>query len=332
MADGVHEREILAERGVLEAGNGRAEHGVLQTGNALAGHGVLQTGTLAETALVVNKEAKLVERIQRLESVVVAYSGGVDSSLIAFYAKELLGEKAKIVIAVSPSLAGDDLEAARAQAMLFNWDLVEINTDEFENENYQRNDEMRCFYCKATLFEELAAMAEREGINSIIYGANADDRSDFRPGRIAAEKFNVIAPMDEVDLTKAEIRELARKYGLPSWDRPANACLSSRIPRDIPVTIDNLSQVAASEKFIKSLGFNVVRVRHYGGKAVVEIGQDELARLSAAPYMVNKIENALVDLGFDEVTIDARGYRMGSANASPQQSSIAAGAARQSGA
>lgn len=260
------------------------------------------------------KERRLVSRLQRLESVIVAYSGGVDSSLIAYYAKTMLGQNAHIVIAVSPSLAADDLDAARAQASLFEWDLIEINTDEFENEDYQRNDDMRCFHCKTTLFKELTQLASNQGIQSIIYGANADDQTDFRPGRIAASQHDVIAPMEEIELTKVEIRTLARRIGLPSWDRPANACLSSRIPRHIPVTIDNLAQVEAAESFIKSLGFKVVRVRYHSRKAVIEIGKDELYRLKVEPYLVNKIETALNDLGFDEISIDPRGYRQGAAN------------------
>ncbi len=266
------------------------------------------------SAALLEKERLLVERIQGLKSLIVAYSGGVDSSLIAYYAKMLLGDNAHIVIAISPSLAADDLEAARAQASLFDWNLVEINTDEFDNEDYQRNDEMRCFHCKATLFKELTEMAATLGISSIIYGANADDHLDFRPGRIAAAQHDVIAPMEEVNLSKEEIRTLARRAGLPSWDRPANACLSSRIPRNIPVTIDNLTQVEASESFIKSLGFKVVRVRHHNEKAIVEIGSAELNRLKTEPYLVNKIETALNDFGFDEISIDPRGYRQGAAN------------------
>lgn len=270
------------------------------------------------------KERRLAERIKSLETVIVAYSGGVDSSLIAYYAKTLLGDNAHVVIAVSPSLAADDLEAARAQASLFEWNLVEIGTDEFENEDYQRNDDMRCFHCKATLFRELTELAKTQKIGSIIYGANMDDRSDFRPGRIAAEQNAVIAPMDEADLTKAEIRTLARRAGLPSWDRPANACLSSRIPRNIPVTIEGLSQVEASEKFVKALGFKIVRVRYHSNKAVVEIGSDELYRLKVEPYLVNKIETALIDLGFEEITIDPRGYRQGAANHEAQGTPVVA--------
>jgi len=274
--------------------------------------------TLAE------KEQVLISKIQNLRSVIVAYSGGVDSSLVAYYTKEILGPNAHIVIAVSPSLAHDDLDAARAQASLFDWNLIEINTDEFENENYQKNDDMRCFYCKATLFEELAAMAREKRVDSIIYGANADDHLDFRPGRIAADKFNVVAPMEDAGLTKADIRILARKAGLPSWDRPQNACLSSRIPRDIPVTIERLNQVETSERFVKNLGFEVVRVRHHETRAVVEIGQDELAKLKVQPCLVNKIEEGLLDLGFDEVTIDPRGYRQGGANATHSHTGIPA--------
>lgn len=197
---------------------------------------------------------------------------------------------------------------------MFDWNLVEINTDEFDNENYQRNDEMRCFYCKATLFEELATMAKNLGTASIIYGANIDDRTDFRPGRIAADQFNVIAPLEESGLSKSEIRILARKAGLPSWDRPQNACLSSRIPQNIEVTIENLSQVEDAEAFVRQLGFGLVRVRHHGLKAIVEIGQDELIKLKLEPCLVNKIETGLNDLGFEDVVIDPRGYRQGGAN------------------
>lgn len=265
--------------------------------------------------------AELVEKVkivfsllEQAGSVLVAYSGGVDSSLLAFYARAALGENAKVVIADSASLALEDLEAARAQAMLFEWNLVEISTDEFENEDYLRNDEMRCFHCKATLFKDLHQLAQEMGIANIAYGANLDDDADYRPGQLAAQQFGVLAPLQEAGLSKAEIRLLARRVGLPSWDRPQNACLSSRIPTSIPVTITNVSQIEAAEGYIKSLGFKVVRVRYHQEKAVVEIGQDELKRLQLEPYLVNKIETTLLDLGFTEVIIDPRGYRQGGAN------------------
>lgn len=268
--------------------------------------------TVSDTLL--EKERMVINRLQRLESAIVAYSGGVDSSLVAYYAKEILGARAKIVIAVSPSLDLDDLEAARAQASMFEWDLLESNTDEVENKDYQRNDDMRCYYCKATLFAELSKMAAAHSIDSIIYGANADDHNDYRPGRIAAHQYHVIAPLEEADVSKLEVRTLARLAGLPSWDRPQNACLSSRIPRNIPVEIDSLKQVELSERIIRSLGFQVVRVRHHIDKAVVEIGQSELGRLAQEPYLVNKIEQGLHDIGYKEVAIDPRGYRQGAAN------------------
>ncbi len=260
------------------------------------------------------KERVLLSLIESAGAVLVAYSGGVDSSLLAYYARLVLGENAKVVIADSASLALEDLDTARAQAMLFEWNLIEISTDEFENEDYLRNDEMRCFHCKATLFEDLSQLAKEMGIERIAYGANLDDDADFRPGQLAAQQFGVLAPLREAGLSKNEIRILARRAGLPSWDRPQNACLSSRIPTSIPVTISNVSQVEAAESYIKTLGFTVVRVRYHQEKAVVEIGQDELKRLQVEPYLVNKIETTLTDLGFTEVIIDPRGYRQGGAN------------------
>lgn len=267
------------------------------------------------TDVIDEKESRLVKRMHELKSVIVAYSGGVDSSLLAYYAKSVLKENARVIIAVSPSLAADDLEAARAQSMLFDWDLTEISTDEFDNESYQKNDSMRCFFCKATLFEELSALARKVGIDNIVYGANVDDNADFRPGRIAAGQYQVVAPLEEAGLNKAEIRALARRYGLPSWDRPQNACLSSRVPTSIPVTIEVVLKVELAERTVKALGFNQVRVRHHGDKAIVEVGQDELCRFQSEPYLVNKIETSLIDLGYQEVTVDPRGYRQGAASA-----------------
>lgn len=270
------------------------------------------SGSIEFTDELAEKEQQLISELLNLNSVVVAYSGGVDSSLVAYYARKVLHEKAKVVIAVSPSLANDDLSNARAQAEQFNWDLVEITTDEFESSDYQRNDSMRCFFCKSTLFEHLSVYAEKHGVASIVYGANLDDASDFRPGRIAAERHNVKAPLSQ--LNKEEIRKLARHAGLPSWDKPQNACLSSRVVTGIPVTVDVVSKVEAGEKVVKSLGFKVVRVRHHGEKAVVEVGRNELFKFTDAPHLVREIKGRLGEVGYKEVTIDYRGYRQGGAS------------------
>ncbi len=269
-----------------------------------------------------HKEQKLERLLHEQVSLIVAYSGGVDSSLLAYYARKVLGERAKVVIAVSPSLAAEELIAAREQAVAFNWQLQEISTHELDNPNYERNDQMRCYHCKKTLFAELEQIAAQENINSIAYGANVDDQKDYRPGHKAAREFNVISPLQEAGMVKEDIRQLAKAAALPSWDRPQAACLSSRFPTFEPVTLQGLSQIDRSEAFLHSLGFKQVRVRHYGDKAKVEIDKDELPRLLDDSELSNQVIAKLQEFGYREVSIDPEGYRQGAANTFLQHADI----------
>jgi len=270
---------------------------------------------LVNSELIEQKEKALCERILAMGSMIVAYSGGVDSSTLAYYARAILGERARIVIAVSPSLAFDSLQSARGQAAMFDWDLIEVDTSEMELDEYRSNDNMRCFFCKATLFERLQDLSRQWGVIHIAYGANLDDDLDFRPGHMAAQQFAVASPLKEAGLSKDEIRYLAREAGLPSWNRPQDACLSSRVPTSIPVTRQALSLVERAESFVRSQGFRQVRVRHFDSRAVVEVGGDELYRFVSESGLKERVQTELLSMGYETVEIDPDGYRQGSASA-----------------
>ncbi len=261
---------------------------------------------------MIAKALALRERLASLNSVVVAYSGGVDSAYLAFVANGTLGDRALAVTADSPSYPDRHRRMAADIAIRFGLRHTVVHTAELERAEYRANPTNRCYFCKHELYSHLAPIAAlRRAV--VADGNNADDRGDYRPGRLAAREFGVVSPLDEVGLTKSEIRALSREAGLPTWDEPASACLSSRIPYHSPVTDEKLRMIERAEDAVRALGFRVCRVRHYGEMARVEIGRDELSRAFEAGTAAS-IEEALKILGYREVIVDARGYRTGSLN------------------
>ena len=259
-----------------------------------------------------DKDRALRGHLSALGSVVVAYSGGVDSAYLACVAHQTLGARALAVTADSPSYPERHRQMAIALAERFQFAHLIIKTDELERPEYRANPTNRCFFCKNELYTHLSRIAtERDAI--VVDGNNADDRGDYRPGRQAAREFGVRSPLDEVDLTKAEIRMLAQEAGLPTWDEPASACLSSRIPYHSEVTDDKLRMIERGETALRALGFRVCRVRHHDEAARIEIGRDELPR-ALESEMESAIVRELKAVGYKDVTIDPRGYRTGSLN------------------
>jgi uncharacterized protein len=260
------------------------------------------------------KLCALEARLGQLGSLMVAYSGGVDSAFLAATAHRVLGGRMLAVIADSPSLARRDFEAAcdfaRAQTM----PLHIIATEELSRPEYQRNDANRCFHCKDELFAAMEALGPKLGFEQIAYGMNADDTRDYRPGQRAAEQHAVLAPLAEAGLTKVEIRALSKAAGFAFWDRPAAPCLSSRVEYGRTVTREVLEQVEKAEESLRQLGFRELRVRHHGELARVELARTELPR-ALTMEMLDAITAALKQAGFQYVTLDCSGFRSGSLNA-----------------
>jgi uncharacterized protein len=252
--------------------------------------------------------------LRRLESVIVALSGGADSAYLAWAAHLALGGRALSVTALSPSFSAYDREQVEAFVEQARVRHEFLETHEVENPLYAANHADRCYYCKDELFTILDGLAKARGIAAVAYGENTDDKHDFRPGHRAAAEHRILAPLLNAGLAKAEIRELSRRAGLPTWDRPASACLASRIPYGSEVTPEKLAQIERGEAILREMGFRQFRVRHHGELARIEIAQEELER-ALRLEIVQALAQRFREVGFLYVTLDLDGYRQGSLNA-----------------
>jgi uncharacterized protein len=259
------------------------------------------------------KRALLDTTLRELGSVMIAYSGGTDSAFLAWAAYQALGEKMLAVIADSASLPRAELAAALAFTAHHGIPTHILLTEELENPDYQRNDAQRCFHCKDELFTRMEAERAARGFRHLAYGMNLDDGGEFRPGQQAASQHQAVAPLATAQLTKTEIRQLAQEAGLELWDKPASACLSSRIEYGRPVTRESLNQVERAEEALHGLGFRQVRVRHHGNLARIEIARADLPR-ALSMDVLDSITDAVRRAGFVYVTLDTQGYRSGSMN------------------
>jgi pyridinium-3,5-biscarboxylic acid mononucleotide sulfurtransferase len=260
-----------------------------------------------------SKQSALNRGLSSLGRTLIAYSGGTDSAFLAWAAHRALGPDMLAVIADSPSLSRFQLEDAIAFAQEHGIPLEVIRTDELNDPEYVRNDSSRCFHCKDELFSVMERFAAARGFQRIAYGVNLDDQSDFRPGQVAASKHRVVTPLLAAGLGKDEIRTLARDAGLRIWDKPASACLSSRIEYGRPVTVEALRMVEQGEDALRRLGFRQFRVRHHGEIARIEIAREEMSRAMTTEMAV-EFSGIFKSLGFKFVTLDLEGFRSGSMN------------------
>ena len=273
----------------------------------------METAEVLTSPRVTAKERRLGEILRELESVVVGFSGGVDSAYLAYMANRVLGDKALCVTAISPSYPAFQRRETAEFASRFQLRHLEILTDEVEDSRYRENSPDRCYFCKSELFSKLQALARQRGFRAVADGTNRDDRSDFRPGRRAAREYAVFSPLSEAEMNKVEIRELSRRAGLPTWNKPALPCLSSRFPYGTSITPEKLSMVERGEEILRHFGFRVFRVRYHEALVRLEFSPEELPK-ALDMEMVALLTKEFKALGFKFITLDLEGYRSGALN------------------
>ncbi len=274
---------------------------------------VVETADILTNPEVADKERRLSEILSGLESVVVGFSGGVDSAYLAYMANQVLGQKALCVTAVSPSYPAFQRKETTDFASCYHLHHLEIETSEVDDSRYRENSPDRCYFCKSELFSKLQALAREKGYRVVVDGTNRDDRTDFRPGRRAARQYLVQSPLSDARMTKVEIRELSRRAGLPTWNKPALPCLSSRFPYGISITPEKLSVVERGEEVLRHFGFKIFRVRYHEALVRLEFSPEELPKalnLAMAALLTKEFKA----LGFKFVTVDLEGYRSGALN------------------